>query len=166
MVQLPRERVRDLRTCGGQMGPAHKARDDGPFKTRPPRRTPGPRSNPPPTKRSQGRRARPPKRLRMNLAPGIGFVALTCRRGGRRFLRPHPRRPDQHSHESLSHGERGLTRRPPRRREPALDLTARRSQGWPSHSRTGGTDEPLSDGIDALPDTTQNAAINRDALHR
>ncbi|AVG21540.1 hypothetical protein CVUC_14800 [Caulobacter vibrioides] len=29
MVQLPRENVSDPRPCGGQMGPAHKARDDG-----------------------------------------------------------------------------------------------------------------------------------------
>ncbi|ATC27817.1 hypothetical protein CA607_05235 [Caulobacter vibrioides] len=29
MVQLPRERFTPHRTCGGQMGPAHKARDDG-----------------------------------------------------------------------------------------------------------------------------------------
>ncbi|PZR33742.1 MAG: hypothetical protein DI526_12620 [Caulobacter segnis] len=29
MVQLPREGVSFLRTCDGQMGPAHKARDDG-----------------------------------------------------------------------------------------------------------------------------------------
>ncbi|ACL94281.1 hypothetical protein EIB18_04170 [Caulobacter vibrioides] len=28
MVQLPRERTIPRRTCGGRMGPAHKARDD------------------------------------------------------------------------------------------------------------------------------------------
>ena len=29
MVQLPRESLISLRTCGGQMGPANKSRDDG-----------------------------------------------------------------------------------------------------------------------------------------
>ncbi|ATC27573.1 hypothetical protein CA607_03900 [Caulobacter vibrioides] len=35
MVQLPRERFTPYRTCGGQMGPAHKARDDGDCYVRP-----------------------------------------------------------------------------------------------------------------------------------